>query len=255
MSSCTGRPTCWQGRGGAAGDPAGGRAGRPRDRLDRAHRRPGRRRRAAGAAGQPGPGRGRLVPGRHLVGRRALAARRRPRAQRQAGPGRAAVRGARSTRRGCTRSRPPTVRTRATPRPPPRRTRPSSAKATRPGGPRPGAAVRRAHARGRRGGARRLDLPGVAGRVRDAAGGRGPRLPEAAADPALADLPRDRRGHRGVARWRPARRRPARSRWPSAAPARSRSRRPACTAGPAPSGCSTASRGQTPPSVLRLPIG
>ena len=85
-------------------------------------------------------------------------------------------------------------------------------------------------------------FPGVPGGLRHASGGRRPQLPEAAADPGVADPADDPRGHRGVDHHRRLRPRPARWRWRSAAPARSRSRPRARPAGPVPCGCSIATR-------------
>ena len=82
------------GGGRAAGGTADRRPGRPRPRLDRADRRPHRRPDLPGGAGQPGPRRGRLAPGRRLVGRRAVPARRAPGPQRDPGAGGAARRAA-----------------------------------------------------------------------------------------------------------------------------------------------------------------
>ena len=142
---------------------------------------------AAGGPREPGGRRRRLAAGRHLVGRRAVRRPRQRRPQREAGP-----RGAARPRRRRPRAHLPDGLGRRRGRRRRRRGRRALRRDPRlaypPRGPRPGAALRRAAARPRPGGPRRLDLPGVAGRARGRAHGRGrAQLPQAAADPRQPD--------------------------------------------------------------------
>ena len=153
-----------------------------RRRVGRADRRADRRADLRRGARQPGPRRGRLVPGRLLVGRRAVPAGRRPGPQRDPGPRRRCSTRCRSTRPGSTRCRPRR----------PRRRRPGGGRRPvrrRAGRARPGPGARRCRTStwccsvSARTATWRRSSRGTRWRA-DPAGRGGARQPEAAAGPA-----------------------------------------------------------------------